>query len=142
VKYGLIPELVGRMPVMLSLDSLNEDALVRILTEPKNALIKQYQYLFELDGAKLEFDEDALREIAKLAVERKTGARGLRSILEAALMDTMFDLPGSPDVISCTVTRDTVMNGAAPLIVKESKSQSIAGKKASRQTKPQQSDAS
>lgn len=142
VKYGLIPELVGRMPVMLSLDSLDEDALVRILTEPKNALIKQYQYLFELDGAKLEFDEDALREIAKLAVERKTGARGLRSILEAALMDTMFDLPGSLDVISCTVTRETVMNGAAPLIVKESKSQSIAGKKASRQTKPQQSDAS
>ncbi len=141
MKYGLIPELVGRMPVMLSLDSLNEDALVRILTEPKNALIKQYQYLFELDGAKLEFDEDALREIAKLAVERKTGARGLRSILEAALMDTMFDLPGS--WMSSPVPLPGILDEwRSASDCQRVKSQSIAGKKASRQTKPQQSDAS
>lgn len=121
VKFGLIPELVGRIPVMLPLDTLDEEALVRILTEPKNALIKQYQYLFELDGAELQFDKEALRAIAHEAVERKTGARGLRSILEGALMDTMFDLPGSRDVVSVTVTENTVLKGEKPHISKEPK---------------------
>ncbi|HHT06873.1 MAG TPA: ATP-dependent Clp protease ATP-binding subunit ClpX [Clostridiales bacterium] len=141
VKYGLIPELVGRMPVLLPLDTLDETALVRILTEPKNALIKQYQYLFELDGAELSFEEDALAAIARLAVERKTGARGLRATLEAALMDTMFDLPSSPDIVSCVVTKDAVTKGAKPLIKKQPKALPTAGKKAAK-SKPLQNDAS
>ncbi len=132
VKFGLIPEIVGRIPVMLPLDTLDEDALVRILTEPKNALIKQYQYLFELDGAELHFDRDALKAIAHQAVERKTGARGLRSILEGALMDTMFDLPGSKDVKSVTVTKDTVVKGDKPLIAKEPKALPAAREKANK----------
>ncbi|NLX83496.1 MAG: ATP-dependent Clp protease ATP-binding subunit ClpX [Clostridiales bacterium] len=141
VKYGLIPELVGRMPVILPLDTLDETALVRILTEPKNALIKQYQYLFELDGAELTFETDALHAIARLAVERKTGARGLRATLEAALMDTMFDLPSSPDAVSCTVTRDAVTKDAKPLIKKQPKALPASGKKSAK-AKPLQNDAS
>ncbi len=119
VKYGLIPELVGRLPVMLTLDSLDEEAMVRILTEPKNALVKQYQRLFELDHVELRFTEDALRAIARLAIERKTGARGLRAIIESALLDTMFDLPGESDVRSCTVTEDVIARGAEPEIIRE-----------------------
>ena len=142
VKYGLIPELVGRMPVMLPLDTLDEDALVRILTEPKNALIKQYQYLFELDNAKLEFEDDSLKAIARLAVERKTGARGLRSILESALMETMFELPGSPDIVSCVVTRNTVERGMEPMIHKEPKTLPSSARKAPVRAKPLQNDAS
>ncbi len=142
VKYGLIPELVGRMPVMLPLDSLDEQALVRILTEPKNALTKQYQYLFELDGAKLEFEPDALLAVARQAVERKTGARGLRAILEGALMDTMFDLPGSPDVISCVVTRDTVEKGAPPRVHKKPKPLPSAARKGTPRQEPLRNDAS
>jgi ATP-dependent Clp protease ATP-binding subunit ClpX len=94
LKFGLIPEFVGRLPVIATLRDLDEDALVTILTEPKNALVKQYQRLFEMEDVKLTFTEDALRAIAKRAIERKTGARGLRSILEDILLDTMFDLPG------------------------------------------------
>ena len=141
VKYGLIPELVGRMPVLLPLDTLDEHALVRILTEPKNALIKQYQYLFELDGDELIFEEDALSAIAKLAVERKTGARGLRATLESALLDTMFDLPSTPDVVTCTVTRDTVLKGTRPLIEKQPKALRAPAKKAAK-AGPLQNDAS
>ncbi len=142
VKYGIIPELVGRLPVMLPLDTLDEEALVRILTEPKNALIKQYQYLFELDNAKLEFEEDALRAIAHLAVSRKTGARGLRALLENVLMDTMFELPGSPDVVSCVVTKETVVQGAKPLIHKKPKQLPAASRKAIPKAEPLRSDAS
>ena len=142
VKYGMIPELVGRIPVMLPLDSLDEEALVRILTEPKNALVKQYQYLFELDGAQLDFEDDALTAVAKLAVARKTGARGLRSILEAALMDTMFDLPGAEHEVSCLVTRETVEQGAAPILRNEPKALPAPARKTPARAKPQRSDAS
>ena len=138
VKYGLIPELVGRMPVLLPLDTLDTALAAR---RAQNALIKQYQYLFELDGAELSFEEDALAAIARLAVERKTGARGLRATLEAALMDIMFDLPSSPDIVSCVVTKDAVTKGAKPLIKKQPKALPTAGKKAAK-SKPLQNDAS
>ncbi len=104
VKYGLIPELVGRLPVIVTLDNLDETALVRILKEPKNALYKQYQKLFEMDGIKLEFDDDAFEAIAHLAIERNAGARGLRSILESVMMNPMYTLPGRNDVVSAKVT--------------------------------------
>ena len=119
VKFGLIPELVGRLPVMLTLDPLDEDAMVRILTEPRNALVKQYQRLFELDDVALTFEEDALRAIARQAMERKTGARGLRSIIEKALLDTMFDLPSLTDVSQCTVTEEVITQGAKPVLTRE-----------------------
>ncbi len=104
VKYGLIPELVGRLPVIVALDNLDEDMLVRIIKEPKNALYKQYQKLFEMDGIRLEFEDEAFNAIAHLAVERKTGARGLRSILEGIMMKPMFELPGREDIDTVTVT--------------------------------------
>ncbi len=110
IKFGLIPEFIGRLPVMVSLDLLDEDALMRILTEPKNAIIKQYAHLFELDGVKLEFTEDAIRAIAKKAQERKTGARGLRAILESVMMDTMYEIPSDATIGTCTITSD-VVNG-------------------------------
>lgn len=116
VKYGLIPEFVGRVPVSVSLDLLDEDALVRILSEPKSAICKQYKKLFEIDGVELEFEEDALREIAKLAVERKTGARGLRSIVEKATMDMMFEIPSDERVKKCIVTKEVITEGAMPQV--------------------------
>jgi ATP-dependent Clp protease ATP-binding subunit ClpX len=116
VKYGLIPEFVGRMPVSVSLDLLDEEALVKILTEPKSAICKQYKKLFEIDGVELEFDDDALREIAKLAVERKTGARGLRSIVEKATMDMMFEIPSDDRVRKCTVTKEVITDGIMPTV--------------------------
>lgn len=119
VKFGLIPELVGRLPVMLTLDNLDEEAMVRILTEPKNALVRQYQRLFDLDHVDLRFTEDSLKAIATEAIIRKTGARGLRSIIESALLDTMFEIPGDPEIRSCLVTRDVVLNNAKPEIIKE-----------------------
>jgi ATP-dependent Clp protease ATP-binding subunit ClpX len=142
VRYGLIPELVGRLPVMLNLDSLDEQALIRILTVPRNALTRQYQYLFELDGAKLEFQEDALRAIARQAVERKTGARGLRAILESSLMDTMFELPGSPDTVSCVVTKAVVESGAKPLIHRKPKALPSSARKGVPRPATRQEDAS
>lgn len=105
-KYGLIPELVGRLPIIVSLSSLDEEALLAILTEPKNALTKQFQLLFEMDNVLLEFDKDALRVIANTAVERKTGARGLRSIIEDMLTDIMFDIPTNEKIEKCLITRD------------------------------------
>ena len=108
VKYGLIPEFVGRLPVSVSLNYLDKDALVRILTEPKNALIKQYQKLFEIDGIELEFDRDALEVIAEKSVERKTGARGLRAILEHTMTNMMYELPSDDTVGRCRVTRAMV----------------------------------
>ncbi len=119
VKYGLIPELVGRLPVALSLEPLDGDALVRILTEPRNAIVKQYQRLFELDGVELSFQEDALRLVAREALERKTGARGLRAIIEAGLNDTMFELPSHTDVRKCIVTADESGTGIRPELVRE-----------------------
>lgn len=117
VKFGLIPEFIGRVPVTVSLDLLDEKALVQILSEPKNALIKQYQKLFELDDVKLEFTRDALEEVAKLAVERKTGARGLRSILESVMMDSMYEIPSDSNVGICTITKDVVDKTGEPELV-------------------------
>jgi len=116
LRYGLIPELVGRLPVTVPLESLDEDALVRILKEPKNALVKQYSKLFELEDVQITFEESALKAIAKKAIDRKTGARGLRAILEEMLLDTMFDLPGRDDVIEVRVTESTVTNKTPPLL--------------------------
>lgn len=116
-KFGLIPEFVGRVPVMVSLDLLDEDALVKILTEPKNAITKQYQKLFELDDVKLEFTLEAVHSIAHMAVERKTGARGLRSIMENVMMDMMYEIPSDSNVGICTVTSDAVEGKGKPEIV-------------------------
>ena len=115
-KYGLIPEFVGRLPILVTLDGLDEDALLRILTEPKNALCKQYAALLEMDGIRLTFEEEAIREIARQAIERKCGARGLRAIIENAMLDTMFELPGMPDVTECIITKEAVTGGKPTLI--------------------------
>ncbi len=115
-KYGLIPEFVGRLPIVVTLDGLDEDALVRILQEPKNALCKQYQVLMDMDGVKLTFEEDAVREIARQAIARKCGARGLRAIIEDCMLDTMFDLPGQTDINECVITKDAVTGGRPELI--------------------------
>ncbi|PPB81205.1 ATP-dependent Clp protease ATP-binding subunit ClpX [Albidovulum inexpectatum] len=117
LKFGLIPEFVGRLPVIATLEDLDEDALVRILTEPKNALVKQYQRLFEMEGVKLTFTPDALKAIARRAIERKTGARGLRSILEDILLETMFELPGMSSVEEVVVNEEAVEAGAKPLLI-------------------------
>ena len=117
LKFGLIPEFVGRLPVIATLEDLDDDALVTILTEPKNALVKQYQRLFELEDAQLTFTDDALKAIAKRAIERKTGARGLRSILEDILLNTMFDLPGMEGVEEVVVNEEAVTSDAAPLMI-------------------------
>ena len=117
LKFGLIPEFVGRLPVIATLQDLDEDALVTILTQPKNALVKQYQRLFELEEAELTFTDDALQAIAKRAIERKTGARGLRSIMEDILLDTMFDLPGLDSVEEVVVNEESVTSEAQPLLI-------------------------
>ncbi len=119
LSYGLIPEFIGRLPVIGSLEQLDEDALVEILTKPKNALVKQYQKLFQIDHVELEIEEDALREIARLAIERKTGARGLRSIIEGIMLDVMYELPSRDDIEKCIITKDTVIaeNGRPKLVL-------------------------
>ncbi|WP_298853440.1 ATP-dependent Clp protease ATP-binding subunit ClpX [uncultured Ruegeria sp.] len=117
LKFGLIPEFVGRLPVLATLEDLDEDALVTILTKPKNALVKQYQRLFELEDAELGFTDDALKAIAKKAIERKTGARGLRSILEDILLDTMFELPGMKNVSEVVVNEEAVISESQPLFI-------------------------
>lgn len=114
VKFGLIPELVGRLPVTVSLDLLDKDALIRILTEPKSAIVKQYQKLLELDGVKLEFDKDALLEIAETTLKRKTGARGLRAIMENIMMDTMFTVPSDKTIKECLITKEAVLGVEEP----------------------------
>ncbi|MFS0646399.1 ATP-dependent protease ATP-binding subunit ClpX [Siminovitchia sp. 179-K 8D1 HS] len=119
LQFGLIPEFIGRLPVISSLEPLDEDTLVEILTKPKNALVKQYQKMLELDNVELEFEEQALREIAKKAIERKTGARGLRSIIESIMLDVMFDLPSREDIKKCIITRDSVLNDLPPKLVLE-----------------------
>ena len=117
IKFGLIPEFIGRVPVTVSLELLSEDALLRILGEPKNARVKQYQKLFEMDDVKLEFKEEALRAIAKLAMERKTGARGLRSIMESTMMDLMYEVPSDNTIGICTITNEVVDKEGKPEIV-------------------------
>ena len=121
MKYGIIPELIGRLPVIVSLEALTEDALVNIMTEPKNALVKQYKKLFELDGVELEIDEGAIREIAKKAIARKTGARGLRTIFEKTMTNIMFDIPSREDITKCVITRDTGVNETEPKLVIDEK---------------------
>jgi ATP-dependent Clp protease ATP-binding subunit ClpX len=117
LKFGLIPEFVGRLPVLATLTDLDEDALVTILSKPKNALVKQYQTLFSLEDTQLTFTDDALNAIAKRAIKRKTGARGLRSILEDILLNTMFDLPGLENVQEVVVNVEAVNGEGEPLIV-------------------------
>ena len=117
LKFGLIPEFVGRLPVLATLEDLDEDALVTILTKPKNALVKQYQRLFELEDTELDFTDVALKAIAKRAIERKTGARGLRSIMEDILLDTMFDLPSMDNVTKVVVNEEAVTSDAQPLLI-------------------------
>jgi len=117
VRFGLIPELVGRLPVVATLGELTEEALVQILVEPKNALLKQYQKLFAMDGVELEIRPSALAAIAKKALARKTGARGLRSIMEGALIDTMFDLPTLDGVAKVVVDEHIIEEGGKPLLV-------------------------
>ncbi|MEZ3505916.1 MAG: ATP-dependent Clp protease ATP-binding subunit ClpX [Lachnospiraceae bacterium] len=117
MKFGLIPEFIGRVPITVTLDGLDQEALVRILQEPKNALIKQYKKLFEFDEVKLEVEEDAVREIAHLAYERKTGARGLRSIMEDVLMDVMYEIPSDDNIAECVLTKDVVDGKGKPKII-------------------------
>lgn len=126
LKFGLIPEFIGRLPVLASLEQLDEEALVQILTEPKNALIKQYQKMMELDGVSLTFEDEALVEIAKLAIERKTGARGLRSIIENVMLDVMFDLPSREDIVECIITKETITDKVQPKLIMEDGSEYIA----------------
>ena len=117
LRYGLIPEFVGRLPVIVALDSLDEDALVRILTEPRNALVKQFRKLFEMDGVELDITEDALTAIAQEALSRKTGARGLRAILEEVMQEIMYDIPSRRDVKKCVITRETIVDKEPPRLV-------------------------
>ena len=117
IKFGMIPEFIGRVPVVVSLNALDEAALVKILTEPKNSLVKQYKKLFELDDVEMDFDEDALNEVAKIAMERKTGARGLRSVMEKTMTDVMFDAPSDSSMQKCIITKDAVTGKSAPVIV-------------------------
>jgi len=117
VKFGLIPEFIGRVPVHVALDMLDEDALVSILRDPKNALTKQYQKLFELDGVELEFEEEALRVFAKRALEYKTGARGLRSIMEKTLLETMYEMPSDESILKCIVTKESAEGSEQPSLL-------------------------
>jgi len=117
LKYGLIPEFVGRLPVIVTLDALDEEALIRILTEPRNALVKQYEKLFSLDGVTLEFTPDALKAVAEEALRRNTGARGLRSILEEVMLEVMYDIPSRDDIARCIVTRETIQKKEPPRII-------------------------
>ncbi len=125
IKYGLIPEFVGRLPVIAPFEKLTEDDLVRILIKPKNALVKQYQKIFEMEGIKLTFSDDALKAIAKTAMEKDTGARALRSILEKTLLEIMFELPYKKDVVECHITKDVILQGKEPILIKEEKSEKI-----------------
>ena len=120
LKFGLIPEFVGRVPVIVTLENLDEAALIKILTEPKNALTRQYQRLFEMDGVQLIVTEDALREVAKKAIERKTGARGLRAIMEDVMLDIMYDIPSQNNVTACEITGDTIRKISPPVLIRSS----------------------
>lgn len=118
-RFGLIPEFIGRLPVIATLEPLSEDTLYQILTVPKNAIVKQYQKMVELDGVELRFEEDALLEIAKEAIERKTGARGLRSIIENIMLDIMYELPSLDEVTECIITKDSVLQKSSPILYRE-----------------------
>ena len=126
IKYGLIPEFVGRLPVVATLEDLDEDALIQILTEPKNALIKQYQHLFEMEGAELEFRPDSLSAIARKAMERKTGARGLRTIVENVLLDTMYELPSEDNITKVVLDEGAILGDNDPIFIYEQPERKIA----------------
>lgn len=134
IKYGLIPEFVGRLPVIVTLEELDEEALVRILTEPKNALVKQYKELFTMDDVELDFEESALRMIAQKAIERKTGARGLRSIIEERMLDIMYEMPNRDDVEKCVITKDTIEKNGEPTLVLSQEKKSRSKKKSSKES--------
>ncbi len=123
VRYGLIPEFVGRLPVLATLDELDEDALVQILTEPKNAYTKQYAKLFEMEDVEIDFRDDALRAVARKAMDRKTGARGLRSILESVLLDVMYDIPSENDVVKVVVDENVILGNSEPMMIYEAQDQ-------------------
>jgi ATP-dependent Clp protease ATP-binding subunit ClpX len=116
LRFGLIPELVGRLPIVAPFHELNQDSLVEILTKPKNALVKQYQRFFDMEGIRLELTEEALRAVAKLAMKRGTGARGLRAVLEEAMLDVMYDLPSRTDVVACTITKEVILDKSPALL--------------------------
>lgn len=126
IKYGLIPEFVGRLPVVATLEELDEDALVQILTEPKNALIKQYQHLFEMEGAELEFRGDSLSAIARKSMDRKTGARGLRTIVENVLLDTMYEIPSAENICKVVIDESVILGESEPLYVYETEQKKVA----------------
>ena len=123
LKYGLIPEFVGRLPVIATLDELDEDGLVKILVEPKDSLVMQYGKMFEFENVKLKFTDDALRAIARLSVERKSGARGLRAIMENTMLDVMYDIPSRDDIKECIINEDVVMNREKPILLLETESE-------------------
>ena len=130
LKYGLIPEFIGRLPIIATLKDLDKEALIKITTEPKNALIKQYKKLLEMDNVELEFNQEALEAIVDKAIERKTGARGLRSIIEEIMRDIMFEIPSTPNISKCIINKETVINKAEPeIIIKEDKEVSVENKK-------------
>ena len=142
LKFGLIPEFVGRLPIIATLQELDRNALVEIVTKPKNALVKQYKKLLELDGVELEFEEDALNAIVEKAIERNTGARGLRSIIEDIMRDIMFDIPTNPKIEKCIITKETVLNKQAPTLIinedkkiKEPKNEELTKRKKAGQSK-------
>jgi ATP-dependent Clp protease ATP-binding subunit ClpX len=132
IRYGLIPEFVGRVPVVVTLNSLDEEALIKILLEPKNSIVKQYTKLFEIDGVQLEFEEKALEAIAKKTIERETGARGLRAILEEVMLEVMYDIPSRKDVEKCIITEDTIKNSSEPTLVFGEKNTKKKGKKSTK----------
>jgi ATP-dependent Clp protease ATP-binding subunit ClpX len=117
IRFGLIPEFIGRVPIVVSLNALDRDAMIRILTEPKNAIIRQYQKLFELDGVALTFEEDAVAEIADKTIERKIGARGLRSIIEGAMLNVMYEIPGTKNVTGCVMTKAAIDGEQEPELI-------------------------
>ena len=130
LKYGLIPEFIGRLPIIATLKDLDKEALIKIATEPKNALVKQYQKLLEMDNVELEFNQEALEAIVDKAIERKTGARGLRSIIEEIMRDIMFEIPSTPNISKCIITRETVLNNTKPeVVIRENNEELVKSKK-------------
>ena len=117
LKFGMIPEFIGRLPIIATLKELDRKALIKITTEPKNALVKQYKKLLEMDGVELEFEQEALEAIVDKAIERKTGARGLRSIIESVMRDIMFDIPSNEKIEKCIINKDTILNNSKPQII-------------------------
>ena len=116
IRFGLIPEFIGRLPIIATLEELDEKALIEILTKPRNALVKQYQKLFEYDDVQLEFEEDSLVAVAKEAIKRNTGARGLRAILEQSMLEVMYELPANSSIKKCVVTKEVILNGQRPIM--------------------------